>query len=239
MGIRINKYLAESGATSRRGGDAMVEAGRVTVDGRKALMGEQVEAGSVVMLDGKVIAPSGEKYYLLFNKPVGIITTTDPASRDNIMDALVNAGWPLKEKRVFPIGRLDVASSGLILITNDSEVGERMLRKEGGHEKEYLVTINKPLGSDAITAWTEGMEILGQKTLPAVVRKLKPDHFSITIVQGLNRQIRRMCEAFHYEVVSLKRVRILHLHLDTLEPGKYREMTKSEIDRLRGDVGLV
>jgi len=239
MPTRINKFLSEAGATSRRGGDAAVEAGRVTIDGRKAVLGDLVEPTQVIKLDGKVVAPRSTLWYVLFNKPIGIITTTDPASHDNILDAIQKAGWPLAEKRIFPVGRLDVASGGIILMTNDSEVGERMLRKEGKHEKEYLVTIDRPLGKDAMDAWEKGMMILGQKTLPAVVRKLKPDHFSITIVQGLNRQIRRMCEAFGYQVKVLKRVRIMNLHIDELQPGQYRELSPDEIRELRERVGLV
>jgi 23S rRNA pseudouridine2604 synthase len=239
MGVRINKYLSEAGLTSRRGGDAVVEEERVTIDGRVAKLGDVVEEGQVVTLNGQVVGPRAEKYYLLFNKPVGVITTTDPEARDNIMEAVEAAGWPVKEKRVFPIGRLDVASSGIILITNDSELGERMLRKEGQHEKEYLVTVDKPVSAKHVAAWEHGVEILDhQMTLPAKVRLIKPDHFSITIVQGLNRQIRRMCEGFGYEVLSLKRVRIMSLHLDQLLPGQFRELHPNEVAKLRLAVGL-
>jgi len=239
MAIRINKYLSEAGVTSRRGGDVVVEEGRVTIGGRVAKLGDVVEEGQKVTLNGKVVEPRTEKYYLLFNKPVGVITTTDPSARDNIMEAVEAAGWPVKEKRVFPIGRLDVASSGIILITNDSELGERMLRKEGLNEKEYLVTVDQPVMTKHVAAWEKGVEILDhQMTLPAKVRMLKDDHFSITIVQGLNRQIRRMCEGFGYQVLSLKRVRIMNLHLDKLLPGQYRELHPTEVAKLRAAVGL-
>jgi 23S rRNA pseudouridine2604 synthase len=239
MGIRINKYLSEAGVTSRRGGDAAVEEGRVTINGRVAKLGDVVEEGQAVTLNGKPVAPGDEKYYLLFNKPVGVITTTDPESRDNIMEAVAAAGWPVKEKRIFPIGRLDVASTGIILLTNDSELGERMLRKEGRHEKEYLVTVDKPVLPRHVAAWERGVEILDhQMTLPAKVRLIKPEHFSITIVQGLNRQIRRMCEGFGYKVLSLKRVRIMTLHLDQLLPGQFRELHPTEVAKLRAAVGL-
>lgn len=239
MGVRINKYLSEAGVTSRRGGDSVVEEGRVTIDGHRAKLGDTVEPGQVVTLNGQVVAPREENYYLLFNKPVGVITTTDPNSRDNIMEAIAAAGWPVNEKRVFPIGRLDVASSGIILITNDSELGERMLRKEGMHEKEYLVTVDKPVLPRHVSSWEHGVEILDhQMTLPAKVRMIKDDHFSITIVQGLNRQIRRMCEGFGYKVLSLKRVRIMNLHLDKLLPGQFRELHPNEAAKLRAAVGL-
>ncbi|MBN1585389.1 pseudouridine synthase [Candidatus Uhrbacteria bacterium] len=236
--MRINKFLSESGAASRREGDTAIRDGRVTINGRPAVLGDSVEPKDTVRLDGQVVRSDGQKHYLLFNKPVGIITTTDSRSRDNIMEAISQAGWPVAEKRVFPIGRLDVASNGLILLTNDSEVGELLLRKEGGHEKEYLVTVDQPVSVQAVRTWERGMDILGQRTLPAKVRVLKPDHFSITLVQGLNRQIRRMCEAFGYRIVSLKRVRIMNLHLDRLRSGQYRELTRREIRELRQAIGL-
>jgi 23S rRNA pseudouridine2604 synthase len=238
MTTRINKYLSEAGVTSRRGGDAAVEAGRVTIDGRAAVLGDTVEPGQRVELDGKLVRPRTEKWYVLFHKPIGVITTTDPAAHDTILDAIVRAGWPLTEKRVFPVGRLDVASSGLLLLTNDSEVGERMLRKEGGHEKEYVVTLDRHPTEEAVLAWREGMEILGQTTLPAKVRKLGQGRVSITLVQGLNRQVRRMCEAFGYEVRALQRVRIMHMHLGSLRPGELRELSPSEVRELRKRVGL-
>lgn len=238
MGIRINKFLSEAGVASRRGADALVEEGKVKIGGKAASLGSVVEPGQEVTLDGKVVVPKAEKYYLLFNKPVGVITTTDRRSRDNILEAIERAGWPLAEKRVVPVGRLDVASSGLILMTSDTDAADRLLRAEGKHEKEYLVTVDRPLTPAAIRAWEQGIEILGRKTLPAKVRRIKDDHFSITIVQGMNRQIRRMCEALGYEVKSLRRVRIMGLHLDKLKPGEYRELTPQEVADLRRAVGV-
>jgi len=238
MATRINKYLSEAGVCSRREADSLVSGGKVTIDGQAAELGSTVEQGQEVQVSGKIIRPRTEKYYLLFNKPVGVIVTTDRRSRDNILEALERAGWPLAEKRVVPVGRLDVASGGLIMLTSDTDAAEKLLRAEGEHEKEYLVTVDKPLTREAVKAWTEGMMILGRKTLPAKVRQLKDDHFSITLVQGMNRQIRRMCEAFGYEVKVLKRVRIMHLHLDRMKPGEYRELTEQEVRELRREVGV-
>jgi 23S rRNA pseudouridine2604 synthase len=216
----------------------LIEQGKVTIDGVRAELGSVVEPGAEVKLDGKIIRPQSRKYYLLFNKPIGVITTTDRRSHDNILEAIERAGWPLAQRRVVPVGRLDVASGGLILLTSDTDAADLLLRAEGQHEKEYLVTVDKPLTKQAIKAWTEGVEILGRRTLPAKVRQLKDDHFSITIVQGMNRQIRRMCEALGYEVKVLKRVRIMNLHLDRLKPGEYRELTPAEVKDLRRAVGL-
>jgi 23S rRNA pseudouridine2604 synthase len=238
MTMRINKFLSEAGAASRRGADVLIEAGEVTIDGRPARLGDTVEPGQVVCLKGRVVPPREKFSYLLFNKPVGVITTTDRRYRDNILEALEKAGWPLAEERVFPVGRLDVASSGLILFTNDSAVADRILRSAGRHEKEYLVTVDKPLTPAAVRAMERGIRIMGQMTLPAKVRQLKEDHFSIAIVQGMNRQIRRMCTALGYEVKTLKRVRIMHLHLDKLQQGEYRSLTDGEIAELRRAVGL-
>jgi 23S rRNA pseudouridine2604 synthase len=238
MTMRLNKFLSEAGVCSRREADALIEQGLVKVDGVVAALGTPVSAGQKVELRGRAVKPPHRKYYLLFNKPVGVITTTDANSRDNIMEAIRAAGWPLDQRRVVPVGRLDVASGGLILLTSDTDAADRMLRAEGEHEKEYLVTVDRTLTERDAQALRDGVVIMGRKTLPAKVRQLKDDHFSITLVQGMNRQIRRMCEALGYEVVSLKRVRIMHLHIDKMQPGEYRELTPAEVKELRIAVGL-
>lgn len=234
MTTRINRYLAETGVASRREADRLIAAGEVTIDGRTAVLGDTVEDGQVIVVKGETIGPKQDKVYLVFNKPIGVITTTDPKSRDNIMDALKKGEGELPKARIFPVGRLDVATSGLILFTNDSDLADKLLRSAGKHEKEYLVEVDRPITDAALRAMQTGIPVLGRKTLPARTKRLGDKKFSLALVEGRNRQVRRMCEALGYpEVVRLQRVRILNLHLGGLKKGQWRLLSPAEIDELK------
>jgi 23S rRNA pseudouridine2604 synthase len=218
----LNKFISETGICSRRAADKMIEAGRVSLNGVIAQKGNRVSEGDEVLLDGKPIGNRPRKVYLAFHKPPGLTSTTDRKDRDNIIDFI---NFP---ERIFPIGRLDKASTGLILLTNDGDIVNTVLREEHEHEKEYIVKVNQPLNARFVKEMQEGVPILGTKTKPCTVEQLNRQVFRIILTQGLNRQIRRMCEYFGYKVVSLKRVRIMHIHLDDLPSGKYRYLTPSE-----------
>ena len=224
---RINKYLSEAGYCSRRAADKLIEDGRVTINGEVPLMGTKIVEGDVVKVDGKSVVKKDEKaVYLVLNKPRGIVCTTDTrVEKDNIIDFL---NYP---KRIFPIGRLDKASEGLILLTNDGDIVNKILRARNNHEKEYIVQVNKPINKDFINKMSQGVPILDTITRPCKVEQLSRVRFKIILTQGLNRQIRRMCEYLGYHVQQLKRVRIMNIHLD-LPNGKYREMTKEEFREL-------
>ncbi|MDB3926930.1 23S rRNA pseudouridine(2604) synthase RluF [Flavobacteriales bacterium] len=224
---RINKYLSEAGYCSRRAADKLIEEGRVTINGEVPLMGTKIIEGDVVKVDGKSVVKKDEKaVYLVLNKPRGIVCTTDTrVEKDNIIDFL---NYP---KRIFPIGRLDKASEGLILMTNDGDIVNKILRARNNHEKEYIVQVNKPIDNDFIKKMSQGVPILDTVTRPCKVEQLSRVRFKIILTQGLNRQIRRMCEYLGYHVQQLKRVRIMNIHLD-LPNGKYREMTKEEFREL-------
>jgi 23S rRNA pseudouridine2604 synthase len=224
---RINKYLSEAGYCSRRAADKLIEEGRVTINGEVPLMGTKIVEGDVVKVDGKSIVKKDEKaVYLVLNKPRGIVCTTDTrVEKDNIIDFL---NYP---KRIFPIGRLDKASEGLILLTNDGNIVNKILRARNNHEKEYIVQVNKPIDKDFVKKMSQGVPILDTITRPCKVEQLSRVRFKIILTQGLNRQIRRMCEYLGYHVQQLKRVRIMNIHLD-LPNGKYREMTKEEFREL-------
>ena len=223
---RINKYLSESGACSRRGADRLIEEGRVTINGVTATLGSSVSDGDVVELDGKGILPADDKIYLAFNKPLGITCTTDHDDPTNIIDYI---NYP---ERIFPIGRLDKNSSGLILLTNDGDIVNRLLRAENNHEKEYIVSVDKPLRSDFRSKMESGLPVLGQITLPREVEVLGSRRFRIVLHQGLNRQIRRMCEYQGYRVVKLRRVRFMNIELGDLPLGKYRRLTPRETEEI-------
>ncbi len=230
---RINKYLSESGYCSRRAADKLIEEGRVTINGEVPQMGTKIVEGDIVKVDGKsIVKENDEAVYLVLNKPRGIVCTTDTrVEKDNIIDFL---NYP---KRIFPIGRLDKASEGLILLTNDGDIVNKILRARNNHEKEYIVQVNKPIDKHFIRKMSQGVPILDTITRPCVVEQLSRVRFKIILTQGLNRQIRRMCEYLGYHVQQLKRVRIMNIHLD-LPTGKYREMTKkefSELNRLLAD----
>ena len=224
---RINKFLSEAGYCSRRAADKLIEEGRVTINGEVPLMGTKIVEGDVVKVDGKSVIKKDEKaVYLVLNKPRGIVCTTDTrVEKDNIIDFL---NYP---KRIFPIGRLDKASEGLILLTNDGDIVNKILRARNNHEKEYIVQVNKPIDKDFVKKMSQGVPILDTITRPCKVEQLSRVRFKIILTQGLNRQIRRMCEYLGYHVQVLKRVRIMNIHLD-LPNGKYREMTKEEFREL-------
>ncbi|MGE7762788.1 23S rRNA pseudouridine(2604) synthase RluF [Peribacillus sp. NPDC097895] len=224
--MRINKYISESGITSRRGADKWIAEGRVTINGTLAELGSQAEPGDDVRVDGKPIKVEQQNVYIALNKPIGITSTTEKHIKGNIVD-FVN--HPL---RIFHIGRLDKDSSGLILLTNDGDIVNEILRAENKHEKEYIVTVDKPLTASFIQDMSSGVEILDTKTLPCKVKQLSKYTFNITLMQGLNRQIRRMCSALGYEVRDLHRIRIMNIHLDGLALGQWRDLTEDELTEL-------
>lgn len=225
---RINKYLSEAGYCSRRAADKLIEEGRVTINGVVPKMGTKIAAGDEVRVDGKLIsAPKEEFVYLAFNKPVGIVCTTDTGvEKDNIIDFI---NYP---KRIFPIGRLDKPSEGLIFLTNDGDIVNKILRARNNHEKEYIVRVNKPIRDEFIKKMGNGVPILDTMTKKCKVEKVNDFTFRIILTQGLNRQIRRMCEYLDYRVVTLKRVRIMNIHLGDLAKGEYREFTHEELKEL-------
>ena len=226
---RINKYLSEAGYCSRREADKLISAGRVTINGEVPEMGTKVSSNDVVAVDGAIIKNNKSKFvYLAFNKPVGIVCTTDTrVEKDNIIDYI---NYP---RRIFPIGRLDKPSEGLILLTDDGDIVNKILRASNNHEKEYLVTVDKTISQTFIKRMSGGiyLEDLEKTTKKCEVNKINSHTFSIILTQGLNRQIRRMCEYLNYEVQSLKRIRIMNITLD-MPVGTYRELTKTEIDEM-------
>lgn len=224
--IRLNKYLSDSGVCSRREADRLIEQGRVCINGKAAQMGQKVTSDDHVTVNGKAIHPTDEKVYLLFNKPRGIECTAEKRVKNNIIKYL---NYPI---RITYAGRLDKDSEGLILMTNDGDLINSMMRARYGHEKEYIVTVDKPLTDQFIQGMSQGVPILDTITRPCTVTKIGKCTFRIVLTQGLNRQIRRMCEYFHFKVVKLKRVRILNLELDDLPVGKNRPATSKEIETL-------
>ena len=220
--LRINKFISESGITSRREADKWIAAKRVTINGEVAELGSKVEPGDDVRVDNKPIKVEDEYVYLVLNKPAGITSTTERDIKGNIVD-FVN--HPL---RIFHIGRLDKDSEGLILLTNDGDIVNEILRAENKHEKEYIVTVDKPLTPSFLKEMSEGVEILDTKTLPCKVTQLSKYVFRIILTQGLNRQIRRMCIALGYEVRKLERTRIMNIHLNGLPRGQWRDLTEKE-----------
>ncbi len=227
-GIRINKFIAESGICSRREADRRIEAGRVLIDGRIAVTGDRVMSGQKVTVDGKAIEVTEDEVVLILNKPVGIVCTAEKREPDNVIDFI---NYP---KRVYPVGRLDKDSRGLLILTNIGELAYETTRAAGEHDKEYVVTVDRPIDGQFMIAMQRGVYIkdLDRTTAPAVVKKIDDRRFSIILHQGLNRQIRRMCSELGYRVKDLKRVRELNLTLDGIPEGKYRELSKSEIKEL-------
>jgi len=226
-GVRINKYLGDAGVCSRREADKFIEQGKVTIDGVVAEMGSRVFPGQKVTFNGKELKKQEEQVLIAFYKPVGIVCTTDTREPDNVIDFL-NYG-----KRIYPIGRLDKDSEGLLLLTNDGDIVNKILRAGNHHEKEYLVTVNKPLTPEFLKGMAGGVPILDTVTKPCVIEQTGKCSFKIILTQGLNRQIRRMCEYFDYRVLSLKRVRIMHIQLGHLKPGTYRNLSEGELERLQ------
>ena len=226
---RLNKYLSEAGFCSRREGDKLIDAGRVTINGVVPEMGTKVSPSDVVAVDGEIIKNNTDKpIYLAFNKPVGIVCTTDTSvEKDNIIDYI---NYP---KRIFPIGRLDKLSDGLIFMTDDGDIVNKILRASNNHDKEYVVTVDKPISQTFINRMASGiyLEDLDRTTKKCSVKKIDSHTFRIILTQGLNRQIRRMCEYLTYEVTSLRRVRIMNIKLD-VPVGEYREFTEKELKTL-------
>lgn len=225
---RLNKYISESGICSRRDADRYIEQGNVFINGKRASVGAQVFAGDVVKVNGQLIEPRDEDDLVLIalNKPVGIITTMEEGERDNISDFVNHS------KRVFPIGRLDKDSQGLIFLTNHGDLVNKILRAGNNHEKEYVVTVDKPITDEFIAGMSAGVPMLGTVTKKCKVKKEAPFVFRITLVQGLNRQIRRMCKHFGYEVTKLERTRIMNVSLKGLPIGEWREFTDDELIEL-------
>lgn len=224
---RINKFLSEIGYCSRRAADTLVEEGRVKINGVTAIMGAKIGPDDQVMVDDKLLTrPNTDFVYIAFNKPVGIVCTTDIAGeKDNIIDYINHA------QRIFPVGRLDKLSEGLILLTSDGDIVNKILRSKNNHEKEYIVTVDRPVTDDFIHDMSNGVPILGTTTKKCFVEKIDRFRFRIILTQGLNRQIRRMCEYFGFEVTKLKRIRIMHIELD-MPPGKWRDLTSEELNEL-------
>ncbi|MCF1192576.1 23S rRNA pseudouridine(2604) synthase RluF [Mangrovimonas sp. AS39] len=230
--VRINKYLSEAGYCSRREADKLIEQGRITINGQVPEMGTKVSPGDQVFVDGELISNKKNDFtYLAFNKPVGIVCTTDTrVEKDNIID-FINY-----HKRIFPIGRLDKPSEGLILLTDDGDIVNKILRASNNHEKEYIVTVDKPISQTFIERMSQGVPILDTVTKKCQVEKIDSFTFKIILTQGLNRQIRRMCEYLDYEVQTLKRVRIMNIPLD-VPIGKYRKLTDQELNDLNKLLG--
>ncbi len=221
--MRLNKFISESGLCSRRAADAWIEAGRVTVNGQPGTLGSQVGEGDTVLVDGRELPRRQRDIYLALNKPAGITCTTERGVAGNIVDFVGH------RERIFPIGRLDKDSEGLILLTNNGDIVNEILRVEHGHEKEYLVTVERPVTPTFLSMMAAGVRIGGEKTKPCTVTRTGPASFRIVLKQGLNRQIRRMCSALGFRVQALKRVRIMHIELGALAPGAWRDLTEAEI----------
>jgi 23S rRNA pseudouridine2604 synthase len=224
--VRLNKYLSESGACSRREADTLISEGRVTVNGKPAVLGTQVNEGDEVKLDGDRVGTARKKLkpvYIALNKPTGITCTTERHVAGNIIDFVGH------KERIFPIGRLDKDSEGLILLTNDGDIVNEVLRAEHKHEKEYVVSVDHALTPEFVSQMTAGVRLSDATTRPCKVHQLGPKVFRIVLTQGLNRQIRRMCEALGYTVETLQRVRIMHIRLGELPLGRWRQLQPAEI----------
>lgn len=225
---RLNKYISESGICSRREADRYIEQGNVFINGKRAGIGDQVVAGDVVKVNGQLIEPRNEEdlVFIALNKPVGVVSTTEDSEKDNIVDFVNHS------TRIFPIGRLDKDSQGLIFLTNHGDLVNKILRAGNDHEKEYLVTVNKPVTDEFIRGMGAGVPMLGTVTKKCKVKREAPFVFRITLIQGLNRQIRRMCEHFGFEVTKLERVRIMNVSLKGLPLGEWRDLTDDELIEL-------
>jgi 23S rRNA pseudouridine2604 synthase len=219
----LNKYISETGVCSRREADQWIEAGRVTLNGVRAQLGLKVQDNDEVRVDGELVGTRKRPIYIALNKPAGITCTTETHVQDNIVDYI---GHP---ERIFPVGRLDKDSEGLILLTNDGDIVNEILRSENEHEKEYVVRVNRPITDLSLTMLAGGVKIMGTQTKPCKVRRLSRDGFRIILTQGLNRQIRRMCSALGYRVLRLQRVRIINIDLGALPLGKWRCLSEAEV----------
>lgn len=227
---RLNKFISDSGFCSRREADRLIEQNRVTINGKLPELGTKVQANDIVKVDGKSIAAVAEnksdRIYIAYNKPIGIICITDTSIEDNIIDAI---GY---KQRIFPIGRLDKPSEGLIFLTNDGDIVNKILRAENAHDKEYIVTVDKPITDSFINHMSRGVPILGTVTKPCKISKESQFVFKMILTQGLNRQIRRMCEYLGYNVRKLKRSRIMNVELGDLKPGAWRYLTNQEMKEI-------
>ena len=228
--IRLNKYMSDAGICSRRQADIFIQDGLVTVDGKVAVPGMKVTKNQDVRFQGKPVELIEELELIAFNKPRGIVCTAQKREKDNIID-FINY-----HTKIYPIGRLDKDSEGLILLTNDGEISNRIQKARYYHEKEYIVTVDKPVTIEFLYGMRTGVPILNTVTRKCRVRKLSKNQFSIILTQGLNRQIRRMCEYFGYRVLNLKRVRIMDIELGKLKTGTYRKLTKNEINKLKKEL---
>jgi 23S rRNA pseudouridine2604 synthase len=224
--MRLNKFLSDRGVCSRREADRLVEEGLVLVDGEVAVMGQKVDDSMEIIVKGVPVSSKSTKVIIALNKPVGVECTTDSTNPDNIVDFV---GYP---QRIYPIGRLDKNSQGLILLTNDGSIVNKILKGSNYKEKEYIVTVDKPITDEFVQKMSKGVEILDNVTRPCKVTRLGRHSFDIILTQGLNRQIRRMCKKLGYRVQKLKRIRILNIELGNLPVGKYRELTENEIKKL-------
>ncbi|MFD2614521.1 23S rRNA pseudouridine(2604) synthase RluF [Paenibacillus gansuensis] len=229
--MRINKFISETGYCSRREADKLVAEGKVTINGKKAELGSQAEEGDDVRVNGKPISEKSKHVYIALNKPVGITSTTERHIKGNIVDFVGH------RERIFPIGRLDKDSDGLILLTNDGDIVNLILRAEGKHEKEYIVTVDKPITASFLQGMSQGVKVLGSLTLPCEVFRITDRMFRIILTEGRNRQIRRMCAAFGYEVRKLQRVRIMNIKLGDMKVGSWRDLTEQEKKELFREIG--
>lgn len=231
---RLNKYISDTGYCSRREADKLIEQKRVTINDKLPELGTKVEPGDNVKVDGKLIGAVAEdksdRVYIVYNKPIGITCTTERHVKGNIIDAIGH------KERIFPVGRLDKPSEGLILLTSDGDIVNKILRAENAHDKEYEVTVNQPISGRFLQKMARGVPILGTVTKPCTLESRGRDKFTIILTQGLNRQIRRMCEFLGYEVTKLKRTRIMHITLGNLRPGQWRNLTDKELELLNAAV---
>ena len=226
MEYRLNKYISGSGFCSRREADKLIEEGKVTVNGKRASIGMKVLPGQKVKVNGELIINDIEPVYIAFNKPLGVVSTTDPAEKDNIVKFISH------EQRIFPIGRLDKDSQGLILLTNDGDIVNKILRAGNNHKKDYLVKVDKPVTKEFLSRMAQGVPILNRVTRRCEIVEINPYMFKISLIQGLNRQIRRMCEFFDYNVIKLERIQIMNIELGSLGQGNWRNLTESELEGL-------
>jgi 23S rRNA pseudouridine2604 synthase len=225
--ISLNKFISETGICSRREADRWIESGRVKINDKVAQKGNRVFQNDKVTVDGKPLKSKPKTVFIALHKPAGITCTTDLKDKDNIIDFVKH------KERIFHIGRLDKASTGLIFLTNDGDIVNEILRAENNHEKEYIVTVDKSITDNFIQKMSKGVNILDTKTKPCFVQKINNNTFRIILTQGLNRQIRRMCEALDYNVMTLKRIRIMNILLDGLKVGQWRNLTESELSELK------
>ena len=230
--INLNKYISSSGICSRREAELFINEGRVTLNGKSTQLGNRVTKNDVVKLDGRIVKPKDVTIYIALNKPIGIVSTTDGREPNNIVKHI---NYP---ERLFPIGRLDKPSEGLIFLTNDGDIVNKILRAGNNHEKEYFVTVNKSITEDFIEKMSNGIPVLGTVTQKCLVEKVNDKIFKIILTQGLNRQIRRMCEYLDYEVTKLKRTRIMNVELGYLQTGDWRELTEEEMKEINSMISL-